>query len=171
LRKSLYLSITGGPETAKPLSHGEINQFLRAMGSETDDRTVEQCIEGCKMTRATTLDLSGLGIEKVPEELSIFTWLTELNLHENELTEIPDFIGNLKTLKKLTILVAPIKELPGSIDGCTDLETIEFLSLDFLLSLPESLANLSRLKIINLNSGQDRISIPKRLERFIRHRS
>ncbi len=39
------------------------------------------------------LDLSGLGLTEVPEASGQLTWLARLNLTQNQLTQVPNAIG------------------------------------------------------------------------------
>jgi hypothetical protein len=43
---------------AKTLSYEEINQLLRAINPETDDRAVDQCIEDCYKNKEKKLNLA-----------------------------------------------------------------------------------------------------------------
>ena len=58
-------------------------------------------IRKTRRTRSPALDLSKLGLEELPDELWELTWLKELDLGGNRLTELPQKIGQLQRLKRL----------------------------------------------------------------------
>ncbi|GAA2864004.1 hypothetical protein GCM10010517_23160 [Streptosporangium fragile] len=58
-------------------------------------------ISDCLRDGSTRLDLSGLGLETVPEPLGDLTHLTELDLGRNELTALPGWLGDLTALTTL----------------------------------------------------------------------
>jgi predicted ATP-binding protein involved in virulence/transcriptional regulator with XRE-family HTH domain len=72
------------------------------------------------------LDLSGLGLNKIPDEVFQFYWLTELNLSDNKLIQLPCKIVLLQHLKILNISNNLLQHLPGSIDALHGLEQLVF---------------------------------------------
>ena len=56
------------------------------------------------MSRLTVLKLQNNRLKQVPREIcDLITTLRELDLSHNELTHLPDAIGNLKSLRKLKV--------------------------------------------------------------------
>lgn len=45
-------------------------------------------IENCRINKSETLDLSNLGLTKIPTEISDFDWLKSLNLSSNQISQI-----------------------------------------------------------------------------------
>jgi Leucine-rich repeat (LRR) protein len=73
--------------------------LMEALSSaERGNRKAHRRMELCGKQRAPALDPSDLGIKQVPGELAAFTWLTRLDLKGNRLTEVPEFIGNMREL-------------------------------------------------------------------------
>ena len=90
--------------------------------------------------------------------------LTSLNLNYNEyvvtpticnfrLTTLPENIGDLSALTKLSLINNEFTSLPGSITNLVSLEQL-LLESNQLTSLPDDFGNLINLKELNLNSNQ-----------------
>ncbi len=60
--------------------------------SKTPKEALEK-IKNAKNNDSTTLDLSGLTLKEIPEEVCDLIDLKELYLHNNQLFEIPESIG------------------------------------------------------------------------------
>ena len=83
-------------------------------------------IEECRRTRSTSLDLSNLGLDAIPEQVFELTWLEKLdvsgdqeNWEQGNLREIPAAIGQLTsltafdcTLNQISDLT-PLRDLPA----------------------------------------------------------
>lgn len=68
-----------------------------------------------KASNATTLDLSGLGLTFIPEEVFELKFLTSLDLSNNEIEEISDKMLRLENMKQLNLDNNPIKNIPYEI--------------------------------------------------------
>jgi Leucine-rich repeat (LRR) protein len=126
--------------------------------TERRNREALRRMADCKMIRASTLDLSGIGIEQIPEELTAFTWLTRLDLSHNRLTEVPEFIGNFAGLTWLDISYnrypdtgeffwKSIKILPESI---VNIKSLQNLWIEALKEIPLFIGNMRNLKRLSL---------------------
>ena len=71
---------------------------------------------------------------------------------ENKLTEIPEEVFKLKTLKKLNLGHNKISHLPESLGNLTSLSEL-YLYENQLMSLPESLGNLTSLNRLSLEGN------------------
>jgi internalin A len=78
-------------------------------------------IAKCVQSRDRSLDLSRLGLRQLPEEVRSLTWLTRLLAVHNHISEVPEFIGELKELETLRFTFNPIKKLPESLPKLTRL--------------------------------------------------
>ena len=59
-----------------------------------------EMIAKAKEEKAKSLELNGLDLRILPDDLFDLEFLEELSLDENMLVELPEEIGNLKNLKK-----------------------------------------------------------------------
>ena len=83
----------------------------------------------------------------------IFKNLTELNLWNRGLTEIPDSIVNLTNLRILYLSNNQLTSLPDSIGNLTNLIFLD-LHYNQLTSLHDSIGNLTNLRKLNLSNNQ-----------------
>lgn len=141
-----------------------------------------------KKNKSSLLNLSGMFLEKIPAEVFELDFLTNLNLKNNSITEIPDEISklvNLKVaylnsnkievlskelfkLKQLTVLDLAnnnIQELPSEIGNLQHLKRL-FISENNLSTITASIGNLKSLEILDLrdNSLQE---IPSDLGKLV----
>ena len=75
-------------------------------------------IEECRRTRSTELDLSGLGLDEIPEQVFELTWLEKLDVSEDtkrwkrgNIREIPAAIGQLNALAEFDCTLNQISDL------------------------------------------------------------
>lgn len=152
---------------ADSLSFGDVNEVITS-----------------QMIEATIgLDLSGRGI-KDATGIGIFKNLRQLFLHTNNLTSLPDDLGELVELENLTVVENKISSLPDDINllrnlsilvltsnnlkslpnNIGDLSNLFMLVLDYneLESLPDSIGNLENLQILILNDNNLK-SLPESL--------
>ncbi|MEV4017653.1 hypothetical protein AB0J35_44910 [Nonomuraea angiospora] len=64
---------------------------------------VEQRIAQALTENAGVLDLTNLRLERVPESVRELTGLTQLRLPFNLITEVPDWLGELGSLRELNL--------------------------------------------------------------------
>lgn len=119
-------------------------------------------------TGATTLDLNGLRLTTLPDELWHLTWLEELdvgyseereltdaiqdwgNLANNQLLELPSALGYLKALRVLKLRYNRLASLPTAFGELTALETLDLSNNQFAI-LPYILRRLPTLLTLNLS--------------------
>ena len=76
-------------------------------------------------SRASTLDLAQLRLGRVPSEIGELTWLEDLRLDGNALTEIPAEIGRLTRLECLDASSNQIRTLPRELGLLRRLHTLK----------------------------------------------
>jgi Leucine-rich repeat (LRR) protein len=146
------------------------NSIFNADESYTEaQRLIKQCREKGKKK----LDFSHLSLKAIPPEIAELETLAELDITRLSLTEIPDFIGNIGSLKRLAvecnysetvpasigrlnklcslrIYGEKISELPGEIGDCRSLEALELQCLR-LKTLPLSFSKLEKLRVFKIS--------------------
>ncbi|XP_056638056.1 leucine-rich repeat-containing protein 47-like [Diorhabda sublineata] len=85
-------------------------------------------------------------------KLFTLNFLNYLNIHETELSEIPDAISNLCNLQTLVLHSNKLEEINVNVSKLNKLKILD-LSRNFLKCIPESFSNLP-LVTLNLNSNQ-----------------
>ena len=109
-----------------------------------------------KVVRYLTVDVSGL--DKFPTQILEFFNLKELNIHtlynapRSQIGIIPEEIGELKSLKTLSISGTSIEGLPESIGSLKKLKSLSIQD-NSLTSLPESIGRLTKLKSLNFSDN------------------
>jgi len=98
------------------------------------------------------LDLRGLRLTEIPEEIASLTQLQKLLLSHNQLTEIPEAIASLTQLQHLDLSDNYLTEIPEAIASLTQLEKLDLYG-NQLTELPEAIASLTQLQILILNGN------------------
>lgn len=123
--------------------------------SENADRNyaiAQQIITKAELTGDTSLNLSVMGLKRLPPEIGRLTWLTSLYLNVNELSSLPTSFRNLVALEELVLSKNPLRRFPPEI---ADLESLRRLILDEteLEALPAEVGSLGNLHTIILSNN------------------
>jgi len=97
-----------------------------------------------------------LGVNQLttlPESIGNLSSLEWLNLVSTQLTTLPESIGNLSSLEILNLNSTQLTTLPESIGNLSSLVRLE-LGGNQLTTLPESIGNLSSLEVLSLGINQ-----------------
>ena len=139
-----------------PESIVELSSLKELKLSSNDFSTLPESITLTKLKSLEKLELCYSGIlgpyrslTTLPESIGNLTSLKELSLIEILLESLPESIGNLKSLKELTLKKNQLVSLPESIGNLTSLEKLD-LEANSLSVLPESIGQLTSLKELNL---------------------
>ncbi len=89
-------------------------------------------------------------LKSLPATIGELTTLKKLTIYKTQLTSLPETIGNLTSLKELTIMYNRLSSLPATIGDLKNLKELN-LSNNQLTSLPASIGNLSSLQKLNLS--------------------
>jgi hypothetical protein len=109
----------------------------------------ERLIEAARAGGATSLTLAGLDLDEVPDSVRGLTTLTGLYLYTNRLTGLPDWLGELSGLQRLSVMNNQLERLPESLTQLTGLTTLG-LSFNTLRTVPEWLGDLPALTHLDL---------------------
>ncbi|MCI5211226.1 MAG: hypothetical protein D3910_21130 [Candidatus Electrothrix sp. ATG2] len=86
----------------------------------------EERLERNKKNQDKYLDLSGLALNKIPEEVFGFFWLTSLNISNNQIKRIPSRILLLSQLECFDISGNLLQQIPGLILAISTLKAVSF---------------------------------------------
>ena len=150
---------------------------------------VESRIENALSNDATSLNLSNLGLDDLPPSVQRLSSLQRLELRENSLTTLPDWIADLKQLVLLDVSRNRLLDLPEALNKLTRLQSLKAssvhlkappewisnltqlkhldLSRSHLTDLPEALGELKRLQLLNVSANQ-LSRVPKSIGRLNR---
>jgi len=120
---------------------------------EMSQEEVLAIIEQAAKDGRTALDLSGMGLAKLPEEIGQLTSLRELYLYHNQLKELPGEIGKLTSLEVLKLYDNQVTALAVEIGQLTRLEVL-YLDKNRLTELPVEIGQLTSLKELDLSYNQ-----------------
>ena len=87
------------------------------------------------------IDLYGMKLKQLPDEIGNLENLRELYLSSNNLTELPDSIGKLGALQRLIVPNNKLTKLPDSIGNIAFLEVLS-LTQNNLTELPDSIGKI-----------------------------
>ncbi|MBR3481267.1 MAG: DUF1963 domain-containing protein, partial [Neisseriaceae bacterium] len=110
------------------------------------------------------LSIYECGIKKLPESIVELTELTELYVNScANLAELPENIGKLNQLKKLSISgkgKTILNHLPDSIQELTKLKKLHISQLSELISIPNGIGQLAELKDLEIQNCRKLSSLP-----------
>jgi internalin A len=112
-----------------------------------------QLIEEARVSGATELDLSDLGLTELPPELWQLNNLRWLNLFYNQLTNLPSEIGQLTKLQALWLNGNSLRELPPEIGQLNQLGVL-LIQSNQLSSLPPEIGKLESLISLKLYDNE-----------------
>ncbi|MDP2948305.1 MAG: COR domain-containing protein [Chloroflexota bacterium] len=113
------------------------------------DSHAEVRIQQALRNHGTELNLSNLDLTELPESLGELSSLKNLYLSANQLTELPESLGELSSLQHLDLSGNQLTELPESLGQLSSLQHLDLFD-NRLTELPESLGRLSSLKNLAL---------------------
>lgn len=133
------------------LDFGVYNSFKNQVTKENivglkfEEDELKSLKEVLQFENLTTLDLSGCQLTEIPEFIGQLKGLTSLNLGGNKLTEIPESIGQLKGLTFLELGSNQITEIPESIGQLKGLTSL-YLYANKITDIPEFIVQLPNLQ-------------------------
>ncbi|MEJ2278954.1 MAG: hypothetical protein P8Y70_14580 [Candidatus Lokiarchaeota archaeon] len=116
-------------------------------------------IEG---NRIIGLALHDCGLKKIPESIGNLTSLKILSLRNNKLTTLPNSFRNLDSLEMLSLWRNNLSTIPEPLTALSSLQEL-LLQYNQLSMLTDTITNLSSLRYLNLG-GNNLTSLPKTIE-------
>jgi hypothetical protein len=171
LRHLESLSITATACSALPDSIGDLANLntLVLAGNPHVKRLPDTFM---RLDKLTTLHAIGMPLEALPQEIGNLRALTELRLSRGCYAQLPPGFTDLSALKTLEIALAGSKRpdvggglqaLPHDMGRLCSLETLDLNHQRSLLFLPDSLADLTQLRDLNLAYCGKLTELPYRL--------
>ncbi len=100
-----------------------------------------------------TLDLSRNQLTVLPESLGNLGNLRKLNVSHNRLAVLPESLGNLGNLRELKVFRNRLRDLPESLSNLNNLKVFD-ASNNQLEYLSESLGNLNNLEVFRISNNR-----------------
>jgi internalin A len=110
-------------------------------------------IEQASRSNAAEIDLAGLGLDAIPEQIATLAHLDDLDASNNKITQIPDFITRLTHLSQISLDNNLITKIPDSLATLKELNVLS-LSDNQIPAIPDSLAEASSLRFLALDGNQ-----------------
>lgn len=117
-----------------------------------------------KKGNVVSIGLMGRNLKSVPESISNLTSLRVLELSGNQLTDLPNSIGNLN-IETLILSSNQFTTFPKIIKYLVSLKLLD-LNYNKIFNLPDSISNLKFLKFLYL-SGNSLMSLPKLIGKLV----
>lgn len=99
------------------------------------------------LTKLELLDMRGCGLTELPESVASLTALRYVYLQDNELEELPDWLGGLTRLERLDVTGNRLYALPSSMASLTRLRHLVLSDNEFF-SLPGWITGLAGLEVL-----------------------
>ncbi|XP_058550035.1 E3 ubiquitin-protein ligase LRSAM1 isoform X2 [Neofelis nebulosa] len=106
----------------------------------------------CKVLQKKVLDLHDNQLSALPDDIGQLTALQVLNVERNQLTYLPRSIGNLIQLQTLNVKDNKLRELPDTVGELRSLRTLD-ISENEIQRLPQLLAHVRTLETLSLDSS------------------
>ncbi len=164
------INLTGNRLTSLPASIGGLNELLVLDLSWHQLNNLPAAIfqgkdsTNSRFTKLLKLDFLNNQLTNLPESIGELASLQELTLTGNQLTSLPESIGQLINLKRLWLWDNQLNSLPESIGRLTSIEEL-WLRDNQLTSLPESIGQLTNLRRLDLDRNQ-LTSLPESIGRL-----
>jgi Leucine-rich repeat (LRR) protein len=121
-----------------------------------NDKSYQDALEKIKKAKAAQaieLDLAGFGLTTLPPEIGQLTSLKSLSLRYNQLKIFPPAIGQLTGLELLDLEETKLSALPPEISQLTSLEGLD-LTENQLSTLPPEISRLTGLQTLSLKQNK-----------------
>jgi len=144
------LEISSDPIQALPKELEKLTQLQNVRINRTKISSINELQNNIEMTR---LNVKQNELTSLPETIGNLTALTDIYASQNKLTTIPASIGNLKQVNKLFLSRNNLTSLPEEIGELTE---ITVLTIDYnqLKKLPNSIGNFKKMKNLDIQHNK-----------------
>jgi Leucine-rich repeat (LRR) protein len=143
-------------ESSKLVSTLIFPMMLRTKSRKEIENIISRRIERVLNKTSNKLLLRGLGLKSIPEsvkQLSSLSNFRSLNLQDNQIDDLPDWIGEFTSLYSLNLRNNRCSILPTTIWQLTKLQMLD-LSDNLIFDISDSLRELSNLQTIYLHANR-----------------
>lgn len=111
------------------------------------------CIKYGVEINQTEINIDFQEIDRIPENIKLFTNLKKLEARYNNFKTIPSEIFSLINLTEINLQKNSIDSIPGEVNNLTKLESL-ILAKNDIKTVSNNLSNLPNLKILNLSHNK-----------------
>lgn len=123
------------------------------MAAKTPTQKALSRINDAARNSETEINLNGLELEKIPDELFNLSKVKKLDFNHNNLTEIPQELFSMQNLSSLDFSNNKLREIPSEINKLQNLEEL-YLFGNLLSAIPyEELVGLQKLRLLHLGNN------------------
>lgn len=156
------MSLTIASETlALSQLNTSLNRWVNDNSIEGQKLVAAEFIRNAYQSQQTNLDLSSLGLTKLPSCLGMLVKLKRFDVHSNKLKKLPSTLGDITELQELRVHDNLLEKLPSSLKKLTQLTLLNATS-NQISKLPKEIGELTSLQTLNVRSNKLK-KIPKQI--------
>ena len=119
-------------------SEHELNDLISSGLFLSNDAKIDDLLANNRSKKCEILDLSGLNLDEIPEEVFSYTWLKKLDLSNNKIRYVPSRVLLLENLEAIDLSSNLLRKPPGLLINLKNINTIDisnnFIELDIFNS-------------------------------------
>eukprot|EP00039_Didymoeca_costata_P022086 m.346080 g.346080 ORF g.346080 m.346080 type:complete len:307 (-) comp28100_c0_seq1:97-1017(-) len=115
----------------------------------------EDKLDATEKNEGTLLTAKDAPIPLVPPQVTSqwALYLTDLEINNCRLQALPNNIGNLTQLEKLSVIHNELCTIPASLERCKKLRVLRLFNNE-IESIPEEIGNIKELRLLNLDNNK-----------------
>uniref|UniRef100_A0A6B2L644 Oxidoreductase molybdopterin-binding domain-containing protein n=1 Tax=Arcella intermedia TaxID=1963864 RepID=A0A6B2L644_9EUKA len=127
-------------------------RYNKKKRDNTSLEEVQRIIQECKEKLQIELDLSGFGLEEIPEEVFELTHIRTLLLFNNNLKTFPEKLSKLTNLQTLSVNANKLTEIPPVVSMLPELNEL-WMCDNKVTHLPKHLLDAPELSVLGIESN------------------
>jgi len=104
----------------------------------------------CRLRSLRSLDLTGLPLPQLPDEIGALTRLESLDVTLTKLKRLPDGIDRLTALRSLSLAGVHFADRVHELARLRSLTSLQELSLEWWTAVPDTIGELQQLKVVRV---------------------